>query len=1145
MPTTINNRYILHEPLGQGAMGIVYRATDRLSGGVVALKSVTISGEQLQLASQLATRDNDNFRLALAQEFQTLASLRHPNIISVLDYGFDELSKPYFTMNYLADACTILDFSVEKNREVKIDLLIQLLQALAYLHRRDILHRDLKPGNMLVNNNRLRVLDFGLSISRDKAKGRTGTLAYMAPETLQHGEAVEASDLYAVGVIAYQLFAGELPFEPDNLMGIISLTPDLSKLETEPALISIIERLLKKSPRERLQSANETILALNEVSDQPHLKEDAAVRDSFLQAATFVERDRELGQLISDFKNAKKGEGRAWLIGGESGVGKTRLLEELRIRSLVQGAQVLRGQAIEGQGQPYQLWRSPLRHLALSIQISDLEAGVLKSIVPEIETILEKEIPDAPPLEDKEAAQRLISTVVSVLQKAALSMPPLVLLLEDLQWAPDSFETLASLSRIIKEIPLLMVCTYRSEEVPELPEMLPAMEKMLLQRFNPEAIATLSRSMLGESGTQPQVLDLLQKETEGNVFFLVETVRALAEEAGSLQKIDSATLPEVVFAGGVQRVIQRRLARVPAEFQPLLKIAAVAGRSIEPDLLHTAMPDTNLESWFTTCANVAVLEIHDERWRFAHDKLRETLLENLEAKEQHDLNLQVANALETTYASDLSLHYGRLAWHYSNTNYQAKELQYAKLAGDLAASRYSHEEALRFLNQALKLTSKKDVETKYDLLIAKEAIYKLQGDLEKQLDNLNALQNIISELGDKAREADVFYIWSGYYYNRGNYPEAIQAAEKSLDLALSIDRTQIALKTFNQIVSILWKQNKLEEASQFAHTGLELASKTADQKYKPWLLNNLGMIAFSKRDLLDAREYWEDSLSIALENEDTHVQALLLNNLGMVAGYQGNFEAAQDYYEQALNIAREAGARRPEAMNLSNLGWVSGLKGEFEQAIIYTKGNIQISREIGDLYNEAYGLVNLSSYAGSTGDLVTAFQSAERAKEIAIQIGEQSAEAWALTCLGHSYLSAKKFDSAKTAYQDALRIRQALNQPLMATEPTAGLARTLLNQNEIESAYEQIQTILPIIEQHPGLDGTDDPIRVYLACYLVLMAKNEGDTDKILVEAHELILSRAANIADENTRTNFMEGIPHHQEILLAWENSLTKSSDI
>src|SRR4051794_5479775 len=120
----INRRYVLQEELGRGGMGIVHRATDRLTGQPVALKQVTTPAEYLQLASRMDD-DSENFRLALAHEFKILSSLRHPNIVSVLDYGFDKEMQPYFTMTLLDNACTLLEAAREQPLEVQIDLIIQ------------------------------------------------------------------------------------------------------------------------------------------------------------------------------------------------------------------------------------------------------------------------------------------------------------------------------------------------------------------------------------------------------------------------------------------------------------------------------------------------------------------------------------------------------------------------------------------------------------------------------------------------------------------------------------------------------------------------------------------------------------------------------------------------------------------------------------------------------------------------------------------------------------------------------------------------------------------------------------------------------------------------------------------------------------
>ncbi|NJR12366.1 serine/threonine protein kinase [bacterium] len=137
-------RYVLHEPLGQGGMGIVYRATDRLNGQTVALKRVHFSSDESD------TSAHHDAQLALANEFQTLSSLRHPYIISVLDYGFDSQKRPYFTMEFLESARPVTEYVKDKPLRDKVRLFSEMLQALAYLHRRGITHRDLKPDNAVV-----------------------------------------------------------------------------------------------------------------------------------------------------------------------------------------------------------------------------------------------------------------------------------------------------------------------------------------------------------------------------------------------------------------------------------------------------------------------------------------------------------------------------------------------------------------------------------------------------------------------------------------------------------------------------------------------------------------------------------------------------------------------------------------------------------------------------------------------------------------------------------------------------------------------------------------------------------------------------------------------------------------------------------
>jgi serine/threonine protein kinase len=357
MAQLVGNRYRIEGRIGSGGMGEVYRATDRLTGQQVALKRVLAAAESLIFTTR---SDHSNPPLALANEFQALASLRHPNIISVLDYGFDSDGNPYFTMELLESGENILTAGRALPAPGKAELLSQLLSALIYLHRRGVLHRDLKPDNVLVAGGRVRVVDFGLSIAVDQVTGTAGTLIYMAPEMLQGGRATPATDLYAVGMIAYQLFAGRLPYDLSQFMAFI-YNPDpaalnLDAIDGPDALRTLIGALLSRTPEARGE-ARTVLAALHQAVGLPSPHETGEQRESFLQAARLIGREAELRQLQAALNAAADGRGSAWLIGGESGVGKSRLMDELRALALVRGFLVLSGVSSEGIGLPYDLWR--------------------------------------------------------------------------------------------------------------------------------------------------------------------------------------------------------------------------------------------------------------------------------------------------------------------------------------------------------------------------------------------------------------------------------------------------------------------------------------------------------------------------------------------------------------------------------------------------------------------------------------------------------------------------------------------------------------------------------------------------------------------------------------------------------------------
>ena len=152
---TIDRSYLLHEQLGEGGMGTVYRATQLVNGKAVALKLVPHRSSAGVGASE---SPEVQYRLALAREFQTLASLHHPNVIRVLNYGFDEQHGPYYIMELLEGPRSPLEASVDQSEEWRIRLIAQLLRALAYIHQRSVIHRDIKPRNVKLDRGSLGIV---------------------------------------------------------------------------------------------------------------------------------------------------------------------------------------------------------------------------------------------------------------------------------------------------------------------------------------------------------------------------------------------------------------------------------------------------------------------------------------------------------------------------------------------------------------------------------------------------------------------------------------------------------------------------------------------------------------------------------------------------------------------------------------------------------------------------------------------------------------------------------------------------------------------------------------------------------------------------------------------------------------------------
>lgn len=949
-------------------MGEVLRALDRMTGRQVAIK-------RLKPQTNLTPSDSNSRMLALAHEFKILAGLRHPNIISVLDYGFETPQQPYVVMDYLEGATDFLAYVGSLSEHGRLLPIIQLLQALTYLHRRGVVHRDLKPSNVVVMpDGVVKVLDFGLAGESDSPDAGGGTLLYMAPEVLMGGPTSPASDLYAVGVLLYETLTGQHPFRIQGSTGefverVLQHLPNLEPVppvlnrttlempmvapdtneptiriprpappsETDPTqwgmasataesapitpdppktLRELVGRLLTKNPTERYHDAAHVLTDLCITADIAPPVESIAIRESFLQAAKFVGREQELATLDAALRQVQLGQGAAWLVGGESGVGKSRLLDEVRIRALVAGMPVLRGQAVREVGQPLALWQNIIRHLAFMVSLTDYEAGLLQLIVPEVSQWHAGATPIAPL--DSPIAQHSLERLLGVLQALLARAPqPLVLILEDIHWGADGVAAVtASNTRH------LILASYRHDEAPDLPSLLPACRVMPLARLGAESVALVSEAMLGP--VWPELVERLAEESEGNAFFLVEMVRSLAEEAGGLAHVVGQTLPMRLLTGGIQTVLERRLARIPTTARPLLELAALAGRRLDLDLLGR-LAAVDLDQWLIACSSV--LEVDDQHWRFAHDKLREAISDRISPDAKPRAHQRIALALEGRGNEADSV---LLAYHWRQSGNVYKELSYSVKAADWLLGCGMKFEALAYAQRAKELAATQTIPVaeRIELLRVVGMTLQINGYTSAALTDLE---------------------------------EGLTQAEASGD-QLGVARLHVALGYLTLIIG------KPQQAIDHCTQALTLGQSLADEYAITRALYGLGAAHVQLSRLTEAKAYLHQALAYHEAANNPYHIAETLSHLGNAARNQGHIEEASTYYERALAIVTAIGETRvivPIRLGISSIYY---RRGELDKAIAEAEAVVSLEREHRFRRGEASALSTLGLYLAVAGD---------------------------------------------------------------------------------------------------------------------------------------------------------------------------------
>ena len=459
----------------------------------------------------------------------------------------------------------------------------------------------------------------------------------------------------------------------------------------------------------------------------------------------FVGREGELVALTADLDAAVAGRGGVVLVGGEPGIGKTRLAEELAAQATSRGALVLWGRCWEGEGAPafwpwVQVLRAYLQTADPAALRQEMGAGAadIAQVVPAVRALL-PDLPAPPPIEPEAARFRLFDSLAGFL-RAAAARRPLLLVLDDLHWADvPSLALLRFVGREVEGAGLLVVGSYRHTEVDREHPLLGTLadltrgqhsRRLLLGGLDQQEVASFLALVAGVEPSQ-ELAAAVHRQTDGNPFFVTEVVRLLASQG----RLDAAEVGSRVLAAGlpegVRAVVAERLGRLSDGCRQVLEVAAVLGRDFE---LRALQPVSGLDPG-------RLLELLEEgeaarvvgvvpgglgRWRFAHALVREVLYEGLPAARRIRLHGRVGEALEAVYGADPGPHLAELAHHFvaaapGDQAMVGRAVRVATAAGRRALELLAWEEAAGLFERALaalELAERPDRQQRCQLLLA-------------------------------------------------------------------------------------------------------------------------------------------------------------------------------------------------------------------------------------------------------------------------------------------------------------------------------------------------------------------------------------------------------------------------------------------
>ncbi|MGC9357339.1 MAG: ATP-binding protein [Anaerolineae bacterium] len=800
-----------------------------------------------------------------------------------------------------------------------------------------------------------------------------------------------------------------------------------------------------------------------------------------------VGRKAERANLLASLDRASAGQGGVFLIEGEPGVGKTRLVEEVARSADWRGFQVLWGACREAPYAPLiealNGGLTPLRADQLTQLVEPPLLSALSSLLPLLaEQVNPSSIPSLDPVAEKERLHHALANCLVALGRIA----PHLMILEDWQWMdPATLETLSLLASHLLDSRVLLLGTARSGPLRDRTDVWDqvlsldrsgALEHVSLTCLNRAETGDLLCRLLDCSLPQLDLVERIYATTQGNPLFVIEWLKALVED-GQLRR-DSAgiwlPLGDEPWQppAAVQRVIATRLDRLSADERRLLEAAAVLDEPLDFDLWSRTTGEGNevLLAGSDELLRQQFIAEAEAGYRFTHHLIRQEVYERIRAEDRQLWHLRAGLALEKIRPDELE----SLARHFERAGDEVRAFDYHLQAGDRARALYAHRSAQHHYGRAIALATSLDepqVDGRVAATLCRRAELRIMsGDFSAaEADYRKALGALDNSETDRVCQGDIL---RGLGWLRGRYQgeldEGLTFLEQAQKLYQDAGETHGLIQALVHRGHLLAEQCHWSQAISLYDEAQVLVRQVDDRSGLARVLLGRGVCHLFLSKPFEAEVDFEAAADLYSELGDRWGESQCRANLGQARLHLLDLPGAIAAFEQAWGINEEIGAETAQPFVLTGLAYALLAGGDLAGARQVVQEGIARQKPLGEASaNMAFLLANLVRVQINTGELEAALETARKTVDVARQIQAPTA-AWGLRRLAYLYRLLGQLDRAAALAEEALDLAREMNYDLGLALARQSLGEIALTQGELVTAREHLGFAMHLARQSGG-----------------------------------------------------------------------------